>query len=155
MAWWLGVLLAGFTCLSGLHNHTWSTALQVLMDQLWCYIHTCTRDPVFEGGAHLSDLDTKRVQLLFTKLYAHGVDWTDPSAWPEDCANGKWERQIPIPFLLENSGPRVDGCLGVINAICKGDKHHSDSRGILPILAADDTRACLPLLYLPHAAWQV
>ena len=149
---WLGVLLAGFPCLSGLHHCTWLTVLQVLMDQLWCYIYTCTRDPMFQEGRRLSELEIKRIQLLLTKLYTHGVDWTDPSAWPEDSVNGKWERQIPIPFLLENSGPRVTACLKVIHAICKGELHHPDSRGIVPIFAADNAHACPLLLFLPHAA---
>ena len=59
-----------------------------------------------------------------TQASETAVHWrgglTDPSAWPEDYVNGRWKRQIPISFLLENSGPRVAACIGVINAICSG-----------------------------------
>lgn len=33
--------------------------------------------------------------------HSNGVDWTDPSAWPEECVDDHWERQLPIPFLLK------------------------------------------------------
>ena len=90
------------------------------MDQLWCYIYTCTKDPLLDMIRHATHVDIKRIRKLLKRLYTGGVDWTDPSAWPEDYVNGRWKRQNPISFLLENSGPRVAACIGVINAICSG-----------------------------------
>ncbi len=95
--------------------------LQVLMDQLWCYFYTCAKHPTMDLIRYPTQLEVKHMRQLLSILYTHGVDWTDPSAWPEDFVDGKWERQIPLPFLLENIGSGRNASKKIISAICEGD----------------------------------
>ena len=112
------------------------------MDQLWCYIYAFPKNPLLDWIRHPNEIDSKRIRRLLKRLHTHGVDWTDPSAWPEDSVDGKWERQIPIPFLLQHSGPRAAACTAVIQAICQGDlRHHPDNCGGLPRCAAGSNHA--------------
>ena len=94
--------------------------VQVLMDQLWCYIYTYANTPGFGLMGLPGEGDIALMRRLLKTLHTHGVDWTDPSAWPEDCVNGRWERQIPIPFLLEHGGPGGESSLAIIQGICEG-----------------------------------
>ena len=83
------------------------------MDQLWCLIYTVSAE-------ELSTSDVQLIRQLLGTLHSHGVDWTDPSAWPEDYVDGHWERQIPIPFLLEQHKPGRRN-LKVVQAFCEGN----------------------------------
>ncbi len=101
------------------------------MDQLWCFFYTYAKEPQYDLQQQSGMLISHVCQLLRT-LYTHGVDWTDPSAWPEDYVDGHWERQIPIPFLLENLRPGAFSTTAIIDAMCKGKFHcpvliHPDS----------------------------
>ncbi|CAL5221738.1 g3987 [Coccomyxa viridis] len=92
---------------------------EVLMDQLWCYFYTCAKHPTMDLIRYPTQLEVKHMRQLLSILYTHGVDWTDPSAWPEDFVDGKWVRQIPLPFLLENIGSGRNASKKIISAICE------------------------------------
>ncbi len=91
------------------------------MDQLWCYFYTCAKHPTMDLIRYPNQLEVKHMRQLLGILYTHGVDWTDPSAWPEDFVEGKWERQIPLPFLLENIGSGRNASMRIISAFCEGE----------------------------------
>ena len=93
------------------------------MDQLWCYFCTRAKHPTMDLVNAPTQMDTRHVRQLLSELHKHGVDWTDPSIWPEDYVGTKWERQIPIPFLLENMGGYRTGSIRIIVAISEGEHH--------------------------------
>lgn len=90
------------------------------MDQLWCIIYSFAKNPSKDRGKLSSGPDARCLGHLLRMLHSHGVDWTDPSAWPEDFVDGHWEQQIPIPFLLESCEPGKEDVLEIHEAICKG-----------------------------------
>ena len=94
------------------------------MTQLWSYIYTLAKTPDFVGIEQPSDGDLKGLRKFLTFLHAHGVDWTDPSAWPVDFVNGHWERQSPILFLLESFAPGRICSINIVPAICRGNSAH-------------------------------
>ena len=92
----------------------------MLIDQLWCFFYTAAKRPATLLQEHLSQ-DVSHVHQFLRQLHKHGVDWTDSSAWPEDYVEGRWERQIPIPFLLENhSYSTSEITLTILIVICQG-----------------------------------
>ena len=82
-------------------------------------LHMCqaSHGGVLPNGS-LKDVEEAR-QILST-LHTHGVDWTDPSAWPEDCVDGTWRRQFPIPFLLEHVDSDTSSSMTLLVALCRG-----------------------------------
>ena len=91
------------------------------MDQMWSCIYTLLRTPGLDLIGYPKDDDVTKMRQLLRKLHSHGVDWTDPSAWPEDFIDGQWEQPIPIPFLLEKPGFRSKSSTNLICGICEGD----------------------------------
>ena len=94
------------------------------MDQLWCCIYTIAK-PLLVGPKRdmnfMRTSDGLKLREILQTLHSSGVDWTDPSSWPEDCVDGRWERQIPIPFLLESCGADREANTLIIWAICEGE----------------------------------
>ena len=90
------------------------------MDQMWSFIYTVPNIPAVNLIGR-SDMYVNKMPQLLKGLHTHGVDWTNPSAWPVDFIDGRWAQIIPIPFLLE--GPKVGGrfSINLIQAICEGD----------------------------------
>ncbi len=91
------------------------------MDQLWSCIYTCAKHPAMEALQQPYQLTTSYFRTLLRSLHDHGVDWMDPSAWPEDYVDGHWERQIPIPFLLESVKTGTASSTTITTAICEGE----------------------------------
>ena len=100
------------------------SSLQVLMDQLWCCIYTIAK-PLLVGPQ--KDMKLMRasggltLRKILQTLHSSGVDWTFHSYLPEEFFVGRWERQIPIPFLLESCGPDREANTLIIWAICEGE----------------------------------
>ncbi len=96
-------------------------SVQVLMDQMWCCFHMNAKHPRMEGMQSPSQLTSAYYRGLLRILYESGVDWTDPSAWPEDYVDGHWKRQIPIPFLMGNIRTGSKSSISITIAICEGE----------------------------------
>ena len=111
------------------------------MDQLWCLFYTCAKHPMVEYFPNGSLKHVEEACQILSTLHTHGVDWTDPSAWPEDCVDGTWRRQFPVPFLLEHVDSETSSSMTLLVALCRGT-------GSYYLLAASAAARA------PHLIWQ-